>query len=233
MARFFIVGASSLIAQSAIEILKTYGHEIVSCARNNEKISPDIILDATDFDALEVAMRESGPFDGALNCAGSIVLKPAHHTDFNQYMAVINANLTSAFALVRAAGKNMRNGGSVVLISSAAAKIGLANHEAIAAAKAGIIGLVKSAAATYATNNLRFNAIAPGLVETPLSENIIANPMARKVSEGFHALGRFGTADDIGRAIAFLLAPENNWITGQVFDIDGGLGNLQPRPKVN
>jgi len=86
----------------------------------------------------------------------------------------------------------MKKGGSVVLISSSAALTGLANHEAIAAAKAGIIGLTLSAAATYAGSNIRFNAVAPGLTQTPLTSSLINNESSRKISEAMHPLGRLG-----------------------------------------
>ncbi|MFX7763919.1 SDR family oxidoreductase, partial [Acinetobacter baumannii] len=91
-----------------------------------------------------------------------------------------------AFAAVRAAGKRMRGGGSVVLTSSAAALAGLANHDAIAAAKAGVIGLTLSAAASYASQGLRINAVAPGLVQTRLTEGLTASETSRKVSEAMH-----------------------------------------------
>ena len=148
-----------------------------------------------------------------------------------QYQATINASLTTAFATVRAAGKYMKNGGSVVLVSSAAAMTGLANHEAIAAAKAGIIGLTLAAAASYAGNHLRFNAVASGLTETPLTQSLTANETSRRLSEAMHALGRLGQPADIARAIVFLLDPANSWITGQVLAVDGGLSRVRPRMK--
>ena len=125
----------------------------------------------------------------------------------------------------------MTSGGSVVLISSAAASQGLANHEAIAAAKAGINGLVLSAAATYASNRLRFNAIAPGLIESPLTEALTKNEISRQASISMHALGRLGQPGDAARAIAFLLDPQNDWITGQVIGVDGGLSKVRPKPR--
>jgi NAD(P)-dependent dehydrogenase (short-subunit alcohol dehydrogenase family) len=125
----------------------------------------------------------------------------------------------------------MNKGGSVVLISSAAAMEGLANHEAIAAAKAGILGLTLSAAATYAGQNLRVNAVAPGLTETPLTAALTGNETSRRVSEAMHALGRLGKPEDIARAIVFLLDPANNWITGQVLAVDGGLSRVRPKMK--
>jgi NAD(P)-dependent dehydrogenase (short-subunit alcohol dehydrogenase family) len=123
-----------------------------------------------------------------------------------------------------------KEGGSVVLISTAAASLGMGNHEAIAAAKGGVEGLVRAAAATYATKGLRFNAVAPGLVESPLSKDIVENENARKISESLHPLRRLGAPKDVARAVAWLLDPENAWVTGQVFGVDGGLSRVQPRP---
>lgn len=236
MANFLIVSGSSSIGQAVVNQLRAQGHNIFQTARNANKISPDALLDATDFDAVETvfqaATAKMGSIDGVLNCAGSLFLKPAHLTTYEQYKATIDASLTTSFATVRAAGKFMNAGGSVVLMSSAAAEVGLANHEAIAAAKAGIIGLVRSAAATYAPQNLRVNVVSPGLTETNLTLQITQNEMSRKISESMHALGRIGTADDVARACVFLLNPENNWITGQVMNVDGGLAHIRPKMKV-
>lgn len=126
-------------------------------------------------------------------------------------------------------------GGSVVLMSSAAARIGLASHEAIAAAKAGVIGLAKSAAASYATQGIRFNVVAPGLVKTNLTRKIWESQRAAATSQAMHALGRLGEPDDIAALIAWLLDPDNTWVTGEVFSIDGGLSTvrLNPRPKTS
>jgi NAD(P)-dependent dehydrogenase (short-subunit alcohol dehydrogenase family) len=121
------------------------------------------------------------------------------------------------------------DGGSVVLVSSAAARIGLANHEAIAAAKAGLIGLTLSAAATYARQRIRFNAVAPGLVRTPLTRGLVSSELAEKASVAMHPLGRLGEPDDVARAIAWLLDPDQGWITGQVLGVDGGLADIRPR----
>jgi NAD(P)-dependent dehydrogenase (short-subunit alcohol dehydrogenase family) len=159
-------------------------------------------------------------------------LKPAHLTSASDYQAVISASLTTAFSVVRTSAKIMPSGGSVTLVSSAAALEGLSSHEAIAAAKAGIIGLTLSAAATYAGSGLRVNAVAPGLTDTPMTKHITSNDATRRVSEAMHALGRLGTAEDIARAIVFLSAPENSWITGQVLAVDGGLSRVRPKMKI-
>ena len=85
-----------------------------------------------------------------------------------------------------------------------------------------MIGLMQSAAATYAAKNVRVNAVAPGLIQTKLTERIWSNEKAATASRGMHALGRLGTAADVASMIAWLLQEENSWITGQVFGVDGG-----------
>jgi 3-oxoacyl-[acyl-carrier protein] reductase len=240
MANYLILAASSGIGQATATLLRQAGHTVFTTARDTSKIQPDATLDATDFEAVEAvfeqAIERNGALDGVVNCSGSLLLRPAHQTSKAQYQAVIDASLTTAFATVRAAARKMTQGenakgGSVVLISSAAAMEGLANHDAIAAAKAGILGLTLSAAASYASANLRVNAIAPGLVETPLTVALTANPAARAISESMHALNRLGQPEDIARAIAFFLDPVNDWITGQVLAVDGGLARVRPKKK--
>ncbi|HAT8178291.1 TPA: SDR family oxidoreductase [Legionella pneumophila] len=232
MPRYLVIAASSAIGQSVTTLLKNQGGTVFTTARNNHKIAPDFQLDATHFDAVLDVFRQVGPLDGVVNCAGSLLLKNAHTTSFDEFQAVINASLTTAFATVRAAGLTMNQGGSVVLISSAAALVGLANHEAIAAAKAGIIGLAQSAAATYAANNLRVNVVAPGMVESPLTSSLLSNQLVLNASKAMHALGRIGVPEDIAQAIMFLLNPDNSWITGQVIAVDGGLSRVRPKIKI-
>ena len=103
------------------------------------------------------------------------------------------------------------------------------NHDAIGAAKAGVEGLVRSASATYAKRGLRFHAVAPGLVDTPLAAAITSNPKAVEASAAMHPLGRIGEPEEIARAIEFLLDPENSWLSGDVMRMDGGLANLRSR----
>jgi len=232
MANYLVIAASSSIGQAVVNALMAQGDTVFTTARDNSRIQPDALLDATDFDAVNEIFKQAGPIDGVVNCAGSLLLKSAHTTSQDQYQAVIDSSLTTAFATVRAAGMHMKEGGAVVLISSAAALVGLANHEAIAAAKAGIIGLAQSAASTYANLNLRFNVVAPGLTDTPLTAQLISNTLAFKASKAMHALDRLGTPGDIARAIVFLLDSKNNWITGQVLAVDGGLSKVRPKMKI-
>ncbi|PZP85177.1 MAG: 2-deoxy-D-gluconate 3-dehydrogenase [Azospirillum brasilense] len=245
MAHYLILAATSGIGTAVAQLAHAQGHMLFLTGRRDDALATlasDVgtahaSVDLTDFDAVDAvfaqATEQMGRIDGVVNCSGSLLLKAAHLTNREQYDATIAASLTTAFATVRGAGKHMagHGGGSVVLVSSAAAQQGLANHEAIAAAKAGIIGLTLSAAATYASSNLRVNAVAPGLTQTPLTASLTGNPTSRKFSEAMHALGRLGEAEDVARAILFLLDPANAWITGQVLAVDGGLSRVAPKIK--
>lgn len=238
---YLILGAAGGIGSATARRLANAGNLLLLAGRPsarltalaNDLASPMIELDASSTTEVEQAfvraIEEHGPLAGAVNCVGSLLLKPAHLTTDEDWDATITTNLRSAFAIVRGAAKTMRRtGGSVVLVSSAAARLGFANHEAIAAAKAGVIGLTLSAAASYAANGLRFNAVAPGLVRTPLTSSIWSSEPSAKASEEMHAAGRLGEPDDVASAICWLLDPSNSWVTGEVLSVDGGLSHLRP-----
>jgi NAD(P)-dependent dehydrogenase (short-subunit alcohol dehydrogenase family) len=236
--RFVIVGAAGGIGSALARRLKRGGAALVLLGRSMERLAPlaaelgaeAFAVDAAQPDELERLAGSFGPFQGIVNCAGSILLKPAHLTSEAEWRQTMESNLTTAFATVRAGAKAlMQGGGSIVLCSTAAARTGLANHEAVAAAKAGVIGLTLSAAATYAGRNIRVNCVAPGLTDTPLAARITSNEAALKASASMHALGRIGRPEEVASGIAWLLDPENCWVTGQVLGIDGGLGSIRPR----
>ncbi|MCC7054174.1 MAG: SDR family oxidoreductase [Gemmatimonadaceae bacterium] len=241
-----ILGATGGIGSVLARQLAASGAQLMLGARNADALhalatelgAGQQVVDATRAEEIEQVVEATvsrfGRLDGAVNCVGSLLLKPAHLTRPEEFDEVIAVNLRSAFALVRSATRAMMTntapaGGSIVLVSSAAARIGLANHEAIAAAKAGIIGLTLSAAASYAAKQVRVNAVAPGLVRTPLTARITVSAPAEQASVAMHALGRLGEPSDVANAIAFLLDPRNAWTTGQVLGVDGGLGTLRSR----
>lgn len=232
-----IIGAAGGIGTALARRLRE-SSDVLLVGRNSDKLrelageltAPYAIADATQADSLAEAISPHGPFTGIANCAGSLLLKPAHLTTDTEWQETIAANLTTAFAAVRVGTRlMMQSGGSIVLCSTAAARVGLANHEAIAAAKAGVMGLAMSAAATYASRNIRVNCVAPGLVRTPLSARITSNEASLKASTQMHALGRIGQPEQIASAIAWLLDAENDWVTGQVIGVDGGLSTVRPR----
>ena len=178
--------------------------------------------------SLAAVLATRPPVEAAAHLVGSLLLKPAARLTFSEWRTALATNLDSAFLVLSLLTKAKMKG-SIVLMSSVAAGVGLPNHEAIAAAKAGIEGLVRAAAASYADQGLRINAVAPALTETPLTAGMVANEQIRKAVTAMHPLGRLGTAADQAAAICWLLSAESSWITGQVLGVDGGLGRLKAK----
>jgi len=235
-----IVGATGGIGQAVCKQLAAAGGEAFLIGRSIENLkvlSQEFgwgyaVADGSDWAQLDSVVSSAegllGEINAAINLAGSILLKPIHLTSRQEWDATIAANLTSAAGLMRSCIPRMFDGGgSVVLMSSAAASIGLSNHEAISACKAGIEGIVRSAAMTYSPKKIRVNAVAPGLVETPLTQKIWGNPRFAEASLSMHPLGRFGQPEDIASAILWLASPQQSWVTGQTIGVDGGLGKLK------
>ncbi|WP_412067441.1 SDR family NAD(P)-dependent oxidoreductase [Rubrivirga sp. IMCC43871] len=244
---YLLVGGSGGIGAPLVRRLTADGARVVVGARDAGKLevlaaetgARAFTLDATDPDAVaglvDATVEAFGRLDGAVNLVGSILLKPAHATSPEEFDDVLTQNLKTAFYLVRSAAKALQknldpDGGSIVLMSSVAGRYGLANHEAIAAAKAGVEGLVRAAAATYAPKRVRVNAVAPGLVRTPLAGRLVASDAAVEASAKLHPLGRIGEPEDLTDALAFLLDRDRSaWVTGQTLSVDGGFATVRPR----
>jgi NAD(P)-dependent dehydrogenase (short-subunit alcohol dehydrogenase family) len=236
---FVILGAAGGLGAPIARALAAEGASLVLAGRTLDRLQPlaDELgataqtVEASDFAAVEAllagARERHGRVAGVVNAVGSILLKPAHLTSEAELAETLRLNLQTAFAVVRAAGRVMTDGGSVLLFSSAAAEAGLPNHEAIAAAKGAVAGLVRSAAATYAPRKLRVNALAPGLVATPLAARITGNPASLAASVAMHPAGRIGAPDDLVAPARWLLDPASDWITGQVIRVDGGMATLR------
>ena len=239
---YVILGATGGIGSALARRLAASGARLVIAGRDGDRLAALAAetgatpqrFEATDLAAVErcvqVGVERHGGIDGVANCVGSLLLKPAHLTTLEEWNAVLATNLTSAFATVRAAARAMMgHGGSIALVSSAAARVGLANHEAIAAAKAGVTGLMLAAAASYASHGIRVNCVAPGLVRTPLTARLTASAAALKTSSAMHPLGRVGEPEEVASALAWLLDPAQSWLTGQVLGVDGGLATVRTR----
>ena len=175
-------------------------------------------------------MEQRGPLSGAANCIGSLLLKPAHVTTDEEWSRTLALNLTTCFHLLRAAVRNFPpDGGSIVFVASAAARVGLANHEAIAAAKGGVIGLCLAAAASSTRRGASVSIVSlPASRGTPLAARIAGSDSMRATT-AMHALGRIGEAEEVASGLAWLLDPEQGWVTGQVIGIDGGLARVRPK----
>lgn len=239
---YVLIGATGGIGSEVARRLADDGAQLILGARTESDLNSladatggeAYPLDATNYDEVQALIDHVTDtydrLDGVVNTVGSILLKPAHLTSIDEYRETLALNLDTSFFIVKAAARAMmKNGGSIVLSSSAVARTGLTNHEAIAAAKAGVIGLARAAAATYAKRGVRVNCVAPGLVETPMSKHITSSEAGRKQSEEMHALGRLGQPSDVAEAIYWLVRPSSDWVTGQVIGVDGGLGTVRSR----
>jgi NAD(P)-dependent dehydrogenase (short-subunit alcohol dehydrogenase family) len=239
---YLVIGAAGGIGSALVRRLAARGARLLLAGRREEPLraladevgAEAVAADATDYDAVQAlcerSVEMSDRLDGVVNLAGSIVLKPAHLTSREDVDEAIAQNLHTAFATVRAGAQAMkRRGGSIVLMSSCAGQVGLPNHDLIGAAKAAVSGLARSAAATYAPSGVRVNAVAPGLVDTPMAERLTSNDAALKASKAMHPLGRIGAPSEVAPVIDWLLGPESAWVTGQVIGVDGGISTVKAR----
>jgi NAD(P)-dependent dehydrogenase (short-subunit alcohol dehydrogenase family) len=242
-----IGGVTGGIGSDVARRLAAAGWQVAGFARDAGKMDtlaaelPGIFTqtaEATDAAAVETAVKavveRFGRIDAYVHAIGSILIKPAHLTRLEEWQRVIELNLGSAFYALKAVVGPMQaqGSGSIVFVSSVAAQAGVPGHEAIAAAKGGINGLVLAAAASYAPKSIRVNAVAPGLVDTPLAAGLLGSEQARQFSEKMHPLGKIGRAANVGSLIAWLVSPEADWVTGQIWSVDGGMAHVRPKPKL-
>ena len=206
--------------------------DLLSDIDNHGNICEGNKIDITQYESIEQflddAVKSMGSIDCIINCVGSLLLKPAHLTKQEELENVFNTNVYSSFNIIKYGFKHMRkNGGSMIFFSSAASMVGLKNHDAIAAAKGAISSMILSSASTYSRYNIRINAIAPGLVETPLTEKITSNKISLDYSKSIHGLNRIGKPENFIPIINSLLDNRSDWITGQTIAVDGGLSNVK------
>ena len=226
MRTYLFIGASSAMAQSACENLIDQGHRVIGISRNEIiGYSERWMINQYTTDELPEITE---PLDGLVYFPGTINLKPFHRYKQEEVMNDLNVNLIGAFQSIQKYLPNLKQGTnpSVVLFSSVAATTGMTFHSSIAMAKGAVEGLTRSLAAEFAPI-IRVNAIAPSLINTPLSEKFLSTPEKMEASAQRNPMKRVGTTEELSNSIEFLLSEKSAWITGQILHVDGGMGTIR------
>lgn len=210
-----LMGRSEQRLQSARELLAAHGERVRSCAG-------DVADEAHVEAAVRLAVDGSGLLHGCVAAAGTGSFGPLLDMQRQQWDAVMNTNVTGSMLTVKHAGRAMRDGGSIILISSIA---GVLTHRwmtAYCVSKAAIEMLSRNAADELGGAGIRVNAIRPGLVPTDLAAPLVNNQQTQDDYLLQMPVRRLGTPDDIASLARFLIGPESSWVTGQVIASDGG-----------
>ena len=225
MSNFLIVGATSGIGAALAKALPDDA-AIYTASRTAEPGDRSITWDASTGAFPEGFLPDT--LHGLAYCPGTIRLAPFSRLDDNAFQQDFETCVVGAVRALRAALPAMHaaDQASVVLFSTVAVATGMPMHASVAAAKGAVEGLTRSLAAELAPG-IRVNAVAPSLTDTPLAAKLLKTDRQREAAAARHPMGRFGQAEDIAAAAAFLLGPESSWITGQVIGADGGLGTLR------
>ena len=225
-----IIGASSGIGLAIAQTLQAEGASLFTASRRAPQgiQSQHSTWDVTQpleglFDALPDTLH------GLVYAPGSINLKPFQRFSLADFQADFNVNVLGAVATIQANLARLRKAGgaSIVLFSTVAVQTGMGFHASIATAKGAVEGLTRSLAAELAATKIRCNAIAPSLTDTPLAASLLSSDEKREASNKRHPIGRVGTPQDLAAVAKLLLSDEGSWITGQVLNVDGGMGRLK------
>jgi 3-oxoacyl-[acyl-carrier protein] reductase len=232
-----VTGGSRGIGLAIAKALAGAGAKVAICGRDGAKAEAAAaglggtakgyacdVSDAAQLETLVGAVeRDLGPIDILVNNAGITKDNLLFRIADADWDAVLDTNLKSAFVLTKLAARGMikRRWGRVVNITSVVGITGNKGQANYAASKAGLIGFTKSVAKELASRNVLVNAVAPGYIDTEMTQAISAD--AKTALQAAIPLGRLGTGDDVARAVLFLASDLASYITGQVLVVDGGM----------
>jgi NAD(P)-dependent dehydrogenase (short-subunit alcohol dehydrogenase family) len=187
--------------------------------------------DVREWDQVERVVRQAcddfGRLDAVLHCAGIMRAQSIEDTSLADWNATLQANLTGAFLVTKAAMKAMRErgGGAIVHVASRLATRVKENHAAYAASKAGVLQLTRMAALEGAPHKIRANCVCPGMVDTPMLGEYGSREAIEAIFAGWSKLcplGRPAAPEDVARAMLFLASEDAAYITGAALPVDGG-----------
>ena len=209
--------------RSGAEAAEAVKAAIVAAGGEAEVIGFDVSDENAFVEAIKSIVEADGELSYLVNNAGITNDKLAMRMKTEEFMSVINANLTSAFVGCREALKAMRKKkfGSVVNIASIVGETGNAGQTNYSASKGGVIAMTKSFAIEAATSGIRYNTITPGFIATDMTDEL-----SDEIKASFTAkvpMNRFGEAKEVAEAVAFLLSDHSSYITGETLKVNGGM----------
>lgn len=233
-----VTGASGRIGSGCATKLAEMGMAVLATGRNEDKLAElaqtiddsdrmaTYAADLTDDDApkriVDFAVARWGHIDFLINIAGVGSPKPIHETDDELLDHFLGLMLRAPFRLIREVLPHMRPGSAIINVTSTFAVVGGLRGGAYSAAKGGLTALTTHIACQYGAQGIRCNAVAPGVIQTPMTEHRLQDERFRRINTEMTPHQRLGTVDDVASTVAFLCSPGGSFINGQTIVVDGG-----------
>jgi NAD(P)-dependent dehydrogenase (short-subunit alcohol dehydrogenase family) len=235
-----VAGGASGVGAGCADALVAAGHRVVIADLKTIDAAAlgyagSVAMDVRDPDAVRGAVAavtaENGPIGVLVNAVGTARVTALMDISAREWDLILSVNLHGAFHLLQAGAEAMVDGGAIVLISSVDAQSPVEGLAHYCAAKAGLESLVRSAALELSGRGIRVNAVAPGVVRTPLMASQLAKPEIERAFLERIPLGRIADPSDIAGLVTFLTSPAGSWITGTSIPVDGGM-RLREHPRL-